>query len=63
MSQNQAGLPQQAFIANMPSQQCMAQWVQLSLQLSPYNRIIAIDEATFQSWNHADQQFVLGSYM
>jgi HMG (high mobility group) box len=66
MSQNQAGLPQQAIIANMPNmptQECIAQWVQLSVQLSPFNVVIAIDMATFQSWTHADQQFILGSFM
>jgi len=47
----------------MPSQECFAQWIQLSVQLSRFNTIIAIDEATFMSWNHADQQFILGSYM
>jgi hypothetical protein len=63
MSQNQAGLPQQAIIANMPSQQCMAAWVRLSMQMSAWNVVIAIDLPTFQSWTHADQQFILGNYM
>jgi hypothetical protein len=66
MSQNQTGLSQQGIIANMhnmPSQQCMAQWVQLSLQLSPFNVVVAIDMATFMSWNHVDQDFIVRSYM
>jgi hypothetical protein len=63
MSQNQAGLPQQAINANMPSQQVYGQWVQLSVQLSQFNVVIAIDVDTFRSWTHADQQFILGSYM
>jgi len=63
MSQNQAGLPQQAINANMPSQQVYGQWAQLSVQLSHFNVVIAIDEGTFRSWTHADHQFILGSYM
>jgi hypothetical protein len=59
MSQNQG---QQA-IANMPSQHCMAAWARLSMQMSAWNIVIAIDLSTFQSWTHADQQFILGNYM
>jgi hypothetical protein len=60
MSINPAGFAQQA---NMPSQLCQAKWAQLSLQLSPFNAVVAIDEHTFMLWNHVDQQFVLQSYM
>jgi hypothetical protein len=63
MSQNQAGLPQQVINANMPSQQVYGQWVQLSVQLSQFNAIIAIDEPTFQSWTNADHQYIFSSYM
>jgi len=63
MSQNQAGLPQQAINANMPSQQVYGHWVRLSMQMSAFNVIVAIDLPTFQSWTHADQQFILGNYM
>jgi hypothetical protein len=63
MSQNQAGLPQQAINANMPSQQCMAAWARLSVQLSQFNVVLAIDMATFQSWNQVDQEFIVRSYM
>jgi hypothetical protein len=60
MSNNPAGFAQHVA---MPSQMCQAQWAQLSIQLNPFNVIVAIDEATFMSWNHADQQFVLNSFM
>jgi hypothetical protein len=55
-----AGLPQQAA---MPSQHCQAKWAMLSLQLSPFNVIIAIEDRDFMSWNVADQEFIVRSYM
>jgi hypothetical protein len=63
---NAANIGQQAILAhmvNMPSEQCIAQWAQLSVQLSYFNVVIAIDLATFQSWTPADQEFVIRSYM
>jgi hypothetical protein len=60
MAANQAGLQQQVM---MPSQKCIAEWVQLEYQLSPFNVIVAIDEGMFRTWNHVDQQYIMSSYM
>jgi hypothetical protein len=59
MSTNPAGFPQQAI---MPTQHCQAKWAQLSLQLSPFNAVVVIEERDFMGWGHADQQFILQSY-
>ncbi|KAE9370569.1 hypothetical protein N431DRAFT_426929 [Stipitochalara longipes BDJ] len=64
MSTNQGNFAgQQINNVNMPNQQVYAQWAQLSVQLSQFNAIIAIDAATFASWNHVDQQFIIQNYM
>jgi len=54
-----AGLPQGG---NLPSQQCLDKWAELSVQLSPFNSVVTIDERDFQSWSRVDQQFVLNGY-
>lgn len=43
--------------------QMEALWAQLSIQLHAYNSVIVIDEREFAMWGHAEQQFVLRSYM
>jgi len=64
MSANQGNFAgQQVNNINMPSPEVYAQWAQLSVQLSQFNVVIAIDMATFMSWNHVDQQFIVQSYM
>jgi hypothetical protein len=60
MAAPQAGNVQPAAV---PSHQVQAQWIQLSVQLSPFNNVIAIDATMYLAWTPADQQFILNSYM
>jgi hypothetical protein len=59
MSTNLAGFPQGG---NMPTQECRSKWAELSIQMSPFNPVITIDERSFLSWSRIDQQFILDSY-
>jgi hypothetical protein len=59
MAAPQAGNPQPA---GVPSPQAQADWIQLQVQLTPFNNVIAVDVAMFLSWTQADQQFILNSY-
>jgi hypothetical protein len=51
MAAPQAGNPQPA---GVPSPQVQAQWIQLSIQLTPFNNVIVIDAAMFLAWTPAD---------